>query len=229
MALGALTALATAAYGKQKVEISSTETIALEPGGRIRVVNSIGEVRVEGWDRPEVEVRVVRATNREYSETDQAEARRRLEQVKVRTWKEPGGTLRIETVFPERELFTRPLRGKSNVNVRYTIKAPANTSLAIDHDVGEVAVRGLKADIEISNRIGEVNVKLPGNEPYRVNAKVRLGEVNSQLAGTTRRRFLSHEFVSVERSQGRRLLLQVGIGEINVKREGAPEDKGRII
>lgn len=229
VALGALTMLAAASDGKRNVEITSTETLPFEPGGRIRIGNSFGEVKVEGWDRPEVEVTVIRATQREYSERDQAEARRKLEDVKVRVVKESAGKLRIETRFPDRDLFSRPFRGKTNVNVKYRIKAPANTSLSIDHEVGEVDVSGVKADIEISNHIGEVNVKLPRGQDYRANASVRLGEVNSDLLGTTRRRFLSHEFVSDERREGRRLLVRVGIGEINVRREGGREEKGRII
>ncbi len=222
--LGALALAAQARDDKHKVEIASTETISFESGGRIRISNSIGEVKVEGWDRPEVEVTVIRATNRDYAPQNQAAARRDLEDVTVRVVKESREKLRIETVFPKRDLFS-PFRGKTNVHVRYRIKAPANTSLWIDHEVGEVDVSGVKADIEIRNRIGEVNVKLPRGA-YRANAKVRLGEVNSDLLGTSRRRFLSHEFVSDERQDGRRLLLRVGIGEINVRCEGGREEKG---
>jgi hypothetical protein len=48
------------------VEVVQTERVSFAPGGVIHVPHSFGSVTVEGWDRPEVEVTVVKSRERYY-------------------------------------------------------------------------------------------------------------------------------------------------------------------
>src|ERR1022692_4989257 len=51
---------------KRPVEVVHTERVSFAPGGVIHVSHSFGSVTVEGWDRPEVEVTVVKSRERYY-------------------------------------------------------------------------------------------------------------------------------------------------------------------
>ena len=46
---------------KQPGEATTTERMNFAPGGTIRVEHSYGDLRVEGWDRPEVKITVTKS------------------------------------------------------------------------------------------------------------------------------------------------------------------------
>src|SRR5215470_7481499 len=54
----ALSATAQAQITKQKAKITSTERIEFGMHGLIQIVDSFGEVNVEGWDQPDVELTI---------------------------------------------------------------------------------------------------------------------------------------------------------------------------
>jgi hypothetical protein len=68
---------------KKLVEIIHTEQVNFAPGGIIRVLNSIGSLNVEGWDRPEVEITVIKSMEHYYEPKQQEQAARTLERVHI--------------------------------------------------------------------------------------------------------------------------------------------------
>src|SRR5277367_5577568 len=48
-----------------RVQITHTDKLNLSAGGTIRINDSLGDVNVEGWERPDVEITVTKTT--EYS------------------------------------------------------------------------------------------------------------------------------------------------------------------
>ncbi|MBI3683193.1 MAG: hypothetical protein HY235_22705 [Acidobacteria bacterium] len=146
-ALLLLPALA-AADGGHKVEAEEKQTVPFAAAGAIHIDDSFGDLAVEGWDRAEVEIRLVKKTQRSYRQRDEREGRRLLEQVSVRAEKTGASELRIATRYPSRSL-SRPLRGKTNLDLEYCIRVPRSTRLVIHHDIGEVDVKNVAGPLEI--------------------------------------------------------------------------------
>jgi len=198
--------------GKDKAEITEREQFAFAPGGVVEIVDSFGELRVEGWDRPDVEVLTIRASRKRYEPDELDKGLGELERIVITPLKTSETRFVITTEFPSRNLFSRPLRGKTNVELEYHIKVPRQSSLYIKHDIGEVNIIGVAGNIEATSRIGEITLRVPEDEFYRVDARTRIGEVNSEVP--------SHPSAA-----GRRLYLRVGIGEINIHKLPSARDR----
>ncbi|MCI0339092.1 MAG: hypothetical protein L0226_16085 [Acidobacteria bacterium] len=204
---------------KKKAEITTTERQEFGSRGTIYIVDSFGEIRVEGWDQQEVEVTVKRTTQKEYEPKNIAKAVKDLQRVKIEMELVSESTmLIIKTTFPPRTP-TRMLRGKSNANLEYTIKVPRHSKLVINHDIGEVTVANVDGDMEVTNRIGEISLKLPQENQYTIDAKAKIGDVSSEFGEpTSRQKLLGAKLESDPPPTARRLFLRVGIGEIQVSK-----------
>ena len=203
---------------QQRVKIASTDEFTFAPGGTIEIRGSFGEVKIEAWDKDIVDLRIVKKTQKKYEPSEEAEARRQLERVHITTTLESASRLVIETEFPSRNLFKRPLRGKSNLDLEYRVKAPRNTRLDIRHDIGEVAVAGIAGDISVTNRIGAISLKVPPGQTYSVDARARIGDVSSDFDPQVRRKMLVGASLVGDRLATHRIYARVGIGEISVRR-----------
>jgi hypothetical protein len=74
-------------------------------------------------------------------------------------------------------------------------------------------------DIEVTNRIGEISLKLLDSEAYTVDARAKIGEVSSDFGGSSRRSYLINErLISDYRKKAHRLHLRVGIGAIGIQK-----------
>jgi hypothetical protein len=208
---------------KHRIKVSTTEVIPFAPGGVIRILNSFGEVKVEGWDRPEVEITVLKGTNKKYSSRDEAKAWEHLDRVQVELVKEAEDRMVISTTFPPRSIFTRPLKGKTNVQLIYRIKVPARVDLHVKHDIGEVAATNLCGNIEVTNRIGAVTLRLPEDDDFHVDARSRIGDVQSAFGPPTERKLLVGAQVRRHGAdRAHQVYLRVGIGEIDIKKIPQP-------
>ncbi len=204
---------------KERVRLIKSERFAFAPGGELRLRDSFGEVHVEGWDRDEAEVVVEKSTRKEYARDREQEGMRELDRISVSIERPGDNQIVVTTVFPSRNLVTRPLKGKSNVELIYKIKVPHRTCVSIKHDVGEVTVSNIVADIGVTNRVGEVTLHLPEDQEYVVDARTRIGDVNSDFEGCSRRQSLIGERHSAEPPGAtHQLYLRVGIGEIGIRK-----------
>ena len=210
---------ARAAEAAEKVRLENKQWIDFATGGVIRMLDSFGEVYIEGWDQPRVEIVWTRATQKKYRPEDREEALRQLERVEVQASKAAENELVVATRFPSRNLFTRPLRGKSNLELVYRIKAPRETTLQIQHSIGGVKVKDIRGNIRVTNGIGEITLVLPESGRYEIDANAGIGDVSSAFGRQTKRRHLIGASLAESGAQNaRRLYLRVGIGEINIKK-----------
>ena len=97
---------------------------------RSAIENSFGEVDIDGWDRPEVEVTVVRSTEHLYDAKQRTEAQRRLDSVQV-TAKQNGNDVVISTAYPPRNGFLHPLSRRSDIEI--SLPHPGAARLETDH------------------------------------------------------------------------------------------------
>jgi predicted membrane protein len=205
----------------REAESTTKQSLEFGPNGTIHIVDSLGLVKVEGWDKDQVELTVTKKTQKKYEPKNLTKAAKDLERVKVEMHLVTESTLlAINTTFPSRTP-TRLLRGKTNVNLEYLIKVPRRSTLLIKHDIGEVEVTNVSGDIEATSRIGEISLKLPEEQQYSVDARVKLGDVSSEFGPDSQRQgplSVGAKLTGEPAAPTRRIFLRLGIGDIQVTR-----------
>jgi predicted membrane protein len=211
---------------KREAESTTTQSLEFSPKATIQIVDSHGSVKVEGWDKEEVELTVTKKTQKKYEPKDLAKAERDLERVKVAMERVgESSILVINTKYPS----WTPLRmfgGKTNLNLNYLIKIPRQSTLFIKHGIGEVHVINVSGDIEATASIGEITLQLPEENSYAVNARARIGDVSSAFGPATQRQGPFSVGAKLEGepvTSTRRVYLRVGIGDIQVTKLPPPE------
>ena len=95
---------------KPQPQESTTQHVDFAPGGVIRINGSYGELNVDGWDRPEIEVTVNKSLPYGYKpkQTDQAKAH--LDGVRIVIERKTPAEVTISTELPLRHpSWTPPL------------------------------------------------------------------------------------------------------------------------
>ncbi|MBO0861032.1 MAG: DUF4097 family beta strand repeat protein [Chloracidobacterium sp.] len=204
---------------KREAEIKTTQSLEFGSRGTIQIVDSFGSVKVEGWDKDEVELTVTKRTQKKYEPKDIAKAAKGLERFKITMDAVVESSLLvINTTYPS-WTPARMFRGKTNLNLDYVVKVPRQSSLLIKHGIGEVGVTNVSGDIEATASIGEINLNLPEDQSYSVDAHVRIGDVSSEFGQATQRQGLfavGAKLAGDPAAPTRRIFLRVGIGDINV-------------
>jgi hypothetical protein len=190
-----------------RVESVTTEHADFAPGGTIRIEGSTGELNVEGWDQPSVEVTVTR-----YMWSRNAEqAKRDLDRVQVSKPVAVGNEITITTTH-KRSLA---------VHVDYRIRVPRDSKLVIHHGSGDVVIYDVGGDIDASAHWGEILVQLPKSSEYVIDARNKSGgEISSDFDGRTHynRLLLGDSLKSEESAQPHHLRVRVGMGGITIQK-----------
>ena len=217
-AVGALAAglpLIANTPASQPVESSKTENVKFAPGGTIRLKDSFGSLTVEGWDRPEVEVTVVKSLG--YVSEPQQRSSQRLDGVHVVTARKSDTELEISTTAPSPGFFGHLLLKGHDVALEYRIRAPRNSHLEIHH-AGYISVMGMTGDIDASDRRGDIVLMLPNLAAYSIDAHTKTGLVTSDVAATIHRKHLVGESVThSDAALPHKLVLRMGFGGITIK------------
>jgi hypothetical protein len=133
----------------------------LPPGGSFLLKNVNGDVRVDGWDRDEVEVRAVKKAKNDQSD---------LEQVKIDVESQPR-QVAVHTLYPKGEGV--------EVAVEYHIHVPYRVLLGNVETVnGCVLVRGIDGGGELRSVNGDVEVL---ESSGRFSAKTTNGNLHLEL------------------------------------------------
>lgn len=198
-----------AAEPKPTAVESHTQRLDFPEGGTLRLADSFGEVTIDGWDQPRVELVI---TELNYAGGGEAALLKRV-QISTRT---DGKTVVIGTTRPHRS-FSHPLRNIEDIDIEYGLKVPRAAKLEIDQAEGEINITGVTGDIRADSRYGPIVVRLPEGGHYAVDANAKLGSVYSDFAGSDRRKHLMGEsFLSPESSSPQKLDLKTGMGDIMV-------------
>jgi len=201
-------------------EVTTTERVSFSPGGTIRINGSYGYLSVDGWDEPQVEVTVIKSTNRFYEPGQQEEAKKRLDLIHVATERRSETELAITTTRPPRHNRVPPLprTTTAGVTVELRIHVPRDSKLVIHHDMGYVWVSDVTAEIEAHSHTGDMIVMLPTPGQYSIDAKTRLGSITSDYAGSGNHEFaIGERFAHAGEGPARRVYLRMGRGSITVK------------
>jgi hypothetical protein len=135
----------------QQVKVSTTERMNFAPGGTIRINPSYGDLRVEGWDLPEVEIAEIKSMPFDYEPKQPDEASRHLENVHILTERKSRTEVVISTTLPTRIGFFSPFlprKTTGSVAIEYKIHVPRYSNLVIHHGTGSVLVSDVTGNIE---------------------------------------------------------------------------------
>lgn len=218
-ALIAALALPVLAADGSPVEVVTTQRVALAAAGTVSIDETWGEVTIEGWDRPAVELVMTRRSAKDYSADDAAEMRARLERFTARLEASAPDKVTILGLSPSGSV-TRPFGGKSAVKLSYAIRVPRGSRLAIDNGAGNLRIAGVTGDISIDSDVGEVELKVPVDAATAIEAKSGIGdvEVNAPAArGELRRVALVGQRYSYRPgAPARQISVNLGVGSITI-------------
>ena len=208
-------------------ESTTTEHADFAPGGLIHINGSYGDLNVDAWDRPEIEVTVIKSLPYGYKPKQPDEATTRLAGVHIAIERKTPAEATITTSLPERHPawtppFTRHTTG--GVTVEYEIHVPRDSRLAIHHGTGSVSVSGVTGDIDARAGRGDILLWLPPGV-YALDARTTFGVVSSDVAGAGHNKYLIGEsFTQANPPPAHRLYLRMGFGGITLK-EVLPESQ----
>jgi hypothetical protein len=208
--LGLLAMIMPLSGAEQRVEVTKTERVSFAPGGTIRINGSYGTLNLEGWDRPEVEITVVKSTQKYYGPKQRENAAPILERAHISTERVSDTALAIST------------RQDRKISVDYEIRVPRDSRLNIHHGTGQVLVANITGDIEATGHRGDILLMLPDTSTYSIDAKTKVGVVTSDFAGDLHKRWylLGERFA--DPSAAHRIYLRVSLGGITIK--GVPPE-----
>jgi hypothetical protein len=193
--------------GAEEIVRSFRQQIPVAGAHDISLDFPVGEVTVEAWDSPQVDLDVKLACNHGRTSrcVNAAQALRlvydtsgdRL-RVKVKNWPRFGGT-----------------RG---LHVIARITVPRDLPLRAELGVGELNIQGTANDLTVDLGVGEVNITLPKEMIGSVDLDMGIGEAGLIAAG---RRYESAGLMARElrwdKGTGRaRVSVDCGVGEIDV-------------
>jgi hypothetical protein len=213
-------ALSAAEPARQEPTLTTTEHFDFAPGGTIRVTGSFGCVSVEGWDRPEVEVTVMRLKTGFYRGKALESATEKLKGVKVKAERRSDRELDISTTSPKySHWFTVPGSSatRSGIDLEYEIRVPRNSHLVIHHGDGSVIIANVSGEIEASTRSGDVVALLPDPGPYAIDAKTALGTIYNDFGDPKHSVVIGESFASAKPGGAKRVYLRTGIGGISIQ------------
>jgi len=207
---------------KKLIQVTNTQQVPFLAGGTIHLNRSYGYLSVEGWDRPEVELTVIKSLDGLYQATEQAEATKRLESVHVTAERRSDTDLEISTAVPHHSRWTHPFGSTGGVTVEYRIHVPRDSKLVIHHGTGDVLVTNVTSDIEATGHAGDLVLLLPATGKYAIDAKSKIGTVSSDFDGDFRRRHVTGiQYGLAGAAPAHRIYLRMGLGGITIKESPA--------
>jgi hypothetical protein len=207
--------------GPQKVEVSSTERSDFPSGGTLHLKNSIGELSIEGWDQPGLEITTIKSSKVAVEGPEREKAVKLLDRVKITTERK-GDEVTISTDFPKHRKLARPFEGMTDFDLEYLIKVPRNARLTIDHQLGEVHIDDVHGEIHATDPMGLITVLLPDGQ-YAIDAVSKIGVVDSDFPGSAKsRKWFGQTFLTGDTAAGQKILLRIGYGDIIIEKMHHP-------
>ena len=173
----ALLIVSPAARADVTEEDTFERTVALGGGGQVEVETTNGSIRVETWDRSEVQV-VARKKARDH---DAAAARDLLERIEVQV-QELGDKVRVTARLPRSGWF-----GGSSASVSFVLTVPSDAELTATSSNGSIKVRDLggRARLETDNGSIEADGVRGALRAHSDNGRIEALDVHGAIEAKT--------------------------------------------
>lgn len=188
----------------ETAELVDTQQTIFSSGGTLELQGSYGDVKIIGWDQPQIEVRVTKSTQRRYAPLDKERALDELDKIVVSAEPVKANHLVVKTEFPANGVFGPPSRAKTKVNLQYVIRVPRTTRIIVRHDAGEVRVHDVTANMDVAARSGRIRLDLPEDQDFVIDAQAREGDITSEWCSNKRNSWRT----------AHRVTLRLGVGDI---------------
>jgi hypothetical protein len=195
--------------GAEEVVRSFRQQVPVGSADKIHLDFPVGELQVDGWDDPRVDLDVKIVCQNPSSRCEDAAKELRLVynssgdtlEVKVKDWPHFGAT--------------------KGLHVRGAIHVPRRLALSTDLGVGEIHIQGTANDLTVDLGVGEVHVTLPKEAFHTARIDTGIGEASLVAGG---RRYSSEGLITRtihwDKGPGRAdVKVDCGVGEIHVKME----------
>jgi hypothetical protein len=195
---------------------SSTQLVPFQAGGTIQVSHSFGELWVEGWDRPEVEIALTKSPDELYGAKEQG-ATTLADNVKVAVNRRSDSDLEISTSVRHFSRWRHPFDEEADLMMEFRIRAPRNARLVIHHKDGTLVISNMLGDIEATGRTGDILVLLPEGGKYSIDAKSRVGTLSSDFGGEFHHVLWTSGLRLEAPAPAHRIRLRMAVGGIEIK------------
>jgi hypothetical protein len=213
-----LAAPALAADSTSLANIATTQQVPFQAGGTIYLNHSFGELLIQGWDRPDVEIEVTKTPDELYTAKDQAAANKLADNVKVTATRRSPGELVIATTVGHFSRWRHPFSETADLMMVYRIRVPRDSKLVIRHGDGDVLVSDMLSDIDATCHSGDIAVLLPENGQYAIDALSHVGTLSSDFEGNFHHGLWSSDFSSkAPAAAAHHVHLRTGFGGIEIK------------
>ncbi len=154
----------------------SRYSIPMSSYGKLSINTRMGNIRIEGWDKPHMEIeaeKVARAGSEE-------EAWKLYDRLKIDIQGKEK-TVFLRTIYPPRRPW-RPFRGESRLSVNFRIRMPYDIDLEMKCVDGDIRISGMIGYQYVRLNYGDVEIDLSSVDQLRsIRAKSWLGYVQSDL------------------------------------------------
>ncbi len=206
--LSAALLLAVVPAGADEIVRSFKQQIPVGDAGEIALDFPVGEVTVEAWDNPQVNLDVKIACNKKTGRSRCEENAKALRLV----YNTSGDRLRVEVKnWPK-------MSGGKGIHVIANINVPRNLPLWMDLGVGELNVEGVAGDLTVDLGVGEVNMTLPKNAIHSVDLDTGIGEASLRADGHRYESagIMARQLTWDKGTGNARVKVDCGVGEIGV-------------
>jgi hypothetical protein len=212
----------------QKLEVSKTENFDFPSAGTLHLKNSVGELTIESWDRPGLEITTIKSSKVAVEGPERDKAAKLLDSVKIATERK-GDEVTVSTEFPKHRKIARPFKGMTDFDLEYRIKVPRNARLTIDHTMGEVHIDNIAGEIHATDEMGLITIRVPDGA-YAIDAMSKLGAVDSDFPGSEKtRKWFGHTFVGSTPAAPQKLFLRIKYGDIILLRMHQPSPPAPVV
>ena len=198
---------------RQRPQYTTTERFNFAPGGTIRLIETRGNVSVEGWDRPEVEIAVTRSMRGLDSKDKRDRAVKELQAVQVKVEHRSPTEAVVTTRMPKRGFIAG--WPAAAIDLDYVVHVPRESHVTIRHRDGMVLLTDVAGEIDASARAGDIVAMLPNPGPYAIDARSKFGTVTSDFGDVRQRHLVGQSFAAT--SGTHRVRLRTGIGGISIQ------------
>jgi hypothetical protein len=209
---------------REKIQQTKTEKMEFPSGGLLRLNHSLGELTIEGWDQPGVEITTTKTTKEEYDSATRQKGAGELDQVRI-TSERHEDELVVTTALPVHGRFSPPLPNSARIDLVSHIYVPHSARLAIDHGSGNIYIEDVAGNIEAAIGQGTLLLRLPEPGQHDIDARSKWGSVTSDFPGQARktRWQVGHQFAGHAEGGAQKLLLRAGYGDIIILKERQPK------
>lgn len=191
-------------------------------GGLLRLNHSIGDLTVEGWDQPGIEITTTKTTKEEFEPRNRQKGVQELDQVRLAPHRN-GNVLTLTETYPRYAHFLF-VPGNTRFYLETHISVPRNARLEI-RGSGDLYIHGVTGTIDADLSHGTMVLRMPENGHYDIDAGSKFGSVTSDFPGKENRRpwLVGHEFSGAANGAAQKLRLRAGYGDVIILKIRQPE------